>query len=163
MGCLVRNRIIQIAMDEMERSPPMSWAEKRQLKQQRAPRAVKWRLEETAKTTEHDLEPIKGGWRCTRCRQTILKRKVSTARWGLQQRCPAAARQERCKSVTLRGRSTHFSHAMRWSRTQSKWFCEHCGGIDKEIIQKKLAEQCQGSQPLSKQGRYLPKVLRQKP
>ena len=154
VSSLVRNRIAQAMMDSFKLNPPLTWEEKKELKKKAAklkPKAAT--LEELAKQSQHLLDKTKNGWQCRRCNQNVTKDRATMARWWLMKPCaePEKPQPQRQKgSIVLKGRASHSSHDMKYSKTQSKYYCFNCGGTGVTILSKKLSEICKGK-PKDKQ------------
>ena len=97
-------------------------------------------LEELANKSQHRLEVATTGWRCLACTQTAVRRRKNMAKWWLQSPCAAVSSSG--STFSLKGRCAHFSHDMRWSRKEKGHFCYNCGGIAKQYVSEKLADEC---------------------
>ena len=165
---LVRQRIIQAQLDALSATPPWSWHEKQPARAKRAEaKQQKATFFQLVHTSPHALTKMAtGGWKCTTCLQCIGGKQRGAAERDWLKRCtgppppPAAYGSNRGRSIMLKGKYSHGSHELRWSRWKSMHFCGNCGGTAKAHISSKMASQCKGRPPTSSQRCVLDGLIR---
>ncbi|CAK0841255.1 unnamed protein product [Prorocentrum cordatum] len=177
MGCynwaratahLVRTRIGQAYMEQFEKTKPMTWEEKAEAKSKR-----KKTLDEKnnyvylRQHTPHLLQPEGRTWRCARCKESIGKHQRSRqVKWWLQQ-CKGEGqtqdeRQEGAqRNLVLKGKISHHTHVICWSRHKERHFCWSCGATAEKHLSNKMVNSCEGW-PAGQASRYALKSLRRK-
>ena len=85
------------------------------------------------------------------------------ARWWLTQKCqpPKELKVDHTRCIVFKGRPSHPSHHMKFSKTQGKYYCFDCGGTGARILSGKLSAACTG-RPKAKQAQQILERLRKK-